>query len=244
LQLQVRAASRNAAIGALVLGTTLSLAPFALASPGPPAVAKGAAAAAPQHAARHHRRRGHAPRPRARLVVKRRVHELGASSTTTVRGTLLPRGRGRLVIVEGVVHRRWRALARARTRANGHFHARVTLGGLGSVALRVRFAGDRRSRGVRVRAGVLLGFRRTLASWYALYGSALACGGRLRAEQLGVANRTLPCGTRVTLRYRGREVTVPVIDRGPYVGGREWDLTGATARRLGFEGVGVVWSTR
>jgi rare lipoprotein A len=36
---------------------------------------------------------------------------------------------------------------------------------------------------------------------------------------------------------------VPVIDRGPYSGAREWDLTGATARRLGFGGVGVVWSS-
>ena len=48
----------------------------------------------------------------------------------------------------------------------------------------------------------------------------------------------------VTFRYGSREVTVPVIDRGPYAGGREWDLTGATARALGFGGVGVVWSTR
>jgi hypothetical protein len=252
LHLQVRAASRLAAIGALALGTTLSLAPLALASSAPSA-ANGAATAPKPAAERHHS--GHAPRShgphpgrparsRARLVVKRRVYELGASSHTMVRGTLLPRGRGRLVIVEGVIHRRWRALARTRTGANGHFRARVTLHGLGSVPLRVRFRGDRRARGARVRAGVLRSFRPTLASWYALYGSALACGGTLRSEQLGVANRTLPCGTRVTLRYRGREVTVPVIDRGPYVGGREWDLTGATARRLGFEGVGVVWSTR
>jgi rare lipoprotein A len=36
---------------------------------------------------------------------------------------------------------------------------------------------------------------------------------------------------------------VPVIDRGPYVAGREWDLTGATARALGFSGAGVIWST-
>ena len=85
-----------------------------------------------------------------------------------------------------------------------------------------------------------------LASWYGpgLYGGHLACGGTLGPGTLGVANKSLPCGTRVTLRYHGREVTVPVIDRGPYVGGREWDLTGATARRLGFDGVGVVWSTK
>ena len=35
-----------------------------------------------------------------------------------------------------------------------------------------------------------------------------------------------------------------VIDRGPYVGGREYDLTGATARRLGFGGHGSILATR
>jgi rare lipoprotein A (peptidoglycan hydrolase) len=35
-----------------------------------------------------------------------------------------------------------------------------------------------------------------------------------------------------------------VIDRGPYVGGRDWDLTGATKTRLGFPSTGTVWATR
>ncbi len=44
---------------------------------------------------------------------------------------------------------------------------------------------------------------------------------------MGVASRTLPCGTKVTFRNpaNGRSVTVPVIDRGPYVSGRIWDMT-------------------
>jgi rare lipoprotein A len=33
---------------------------------------------------------------------------------------------------------------------------------------------------------------------------------------------------------------VPVIDRGPYIAGREWDLTGATAAALGFPGLGQI----
>jgi rare lipoprotein A len=61
---------------------------------------------------------------------------------------------------------------------------------------------------------------------------------------MGVANKTLPCGTEVTLRYDGRTVRVAVIDRGPYVAGREFDLTEATKQALGFGGVGEVWSTR
>jgi rare lipoprotein A (peptidoglycan hydrolase) len=60
---------------------------------------------------------------------------------------------------------------------------------------------------------------------------------------MGVANKTLPCGTLVTLRYGGRTVRVPVVDRGPYVEGREFDLTEATKEALGFAGVGEVWST-
>ena len=55
---------------------------------------------------------------------------------------------------------------------------------------------------------------------------------------MGVANKTLPCGTLVTLRYDGRTVRVAVIDRGPYVAGREFDLTEATKQALGFGGVG------
>ena len=48
----------------------------------------------------------------------------------------------------------------------------------------------------------------------------------------------------MTLRYRGRSVTVPVVDRGPYVAGRDFDLTEATKERLRFPGVGVVLSSR
>ena len=75
-------------------------------------------------------------------------------------------------------------------------------------------------------------FRRALVSWYGpgLYGGHLACGGRLSPSTLGVANKHLPCGTLVTLRHRGRSVRVPVVDRGPYVGAREYDLTKSCVR--------------
>jgi rare lipoprotein A (peptidoglycan hydrolase) len=49
---------------------------------------------------------------------------------------------------------------------------------------------------------------------------------------MGVAHRTLPCGTLVTFRWNGRQVTVPVIDRGPYVAGRQWDLSRALCAYL------------
>jgi rare lipoprotein A (peptidoglycan hydrolase) len=59
--------------------------------------------------------------------------------------------------------------------------------------------------------------------------------------QLGVANKTLPCGTMVTFVYNGRAIRVPVLDRGPYIAGREWDLTGATAEALRFPGLGYIY---
>jgi hypothetical protein len=64
-------------------------------------------------------------------------------------------------------------------------------------------------------------------SWFGpgLYGNGTACGQTMTKTLVGVAHRTLPCGTLVTFRYNGRTVTVPVVDRGPYVVGRTWDLT-------------------
>lgn len=180
----------------------------------------------------------------ARVVTSQRDRDVTTGTPFHVRGTVLPRGRGRRVVVEAGSQGRWHRVARTRTRADGHFDTRVVASQLGTSRLRVRFAGDRRNVAAHVGAGTLQAFRPTLASWYALYGNRTACGQTLGYETLGVANKSLPCGTMVTLRYNGREVTVPVIDRGPYVGGREWDLTGATARTLGFSGAGVIWSTR
>jgi rare lipoprotein A (peptidoglycan hydrolase) len=77
-----------------------------------------------------------------------------------------------------------------------------------------------------------------------LYGSHLACGGSLGSGTLGVAHKSLPCGAKVTIRSQGRTVRVPVVDRGPFVAGREYDLTAATAARLHFRGHGTVWVTR
>jgi hypothetical protein len=67
-------------------------------------------------------------------------------------------------------------------------------------------------------------------SWYGpgFYGNNGACGlvpGGIQKDTVGVAHRTLPCGTKVTFRYNGRTVTTMVIDRGPYVQGRTWDMT-------------------
>jgi rare lipoprotein A (peptidoglycan hydrolase) len=87
------------------------------------------------------------------------------------------------------------------------------------------------------------GLQVSVASEFTDYGLGLACGGVLGRQQLGVAHKTAPCGTLITFTYAGRSLTVPVIDRGPYIAGREWDLTGATAAALGFPGLGrIEWS--
>lgn len=74
-----------------------------------------------------------------------------------------------------------------------------------------------------------------VASFYGpgFYGNRTACGQTLTTTLQGVAHRTLPCGSPVRLAYAGREVTVPVVDRGPHVAGREFDLTYATKTALG-----------
>jgi rare lipoprotein A (peptidoglycan hydrolase) len=85
-------------------------------------------------------------------------------------------------------------------------------------------------------------FRSAGASWYGpgLYGHSTACGQTLLASTVGVAHRNLPCGTMVKFVYHGNAVLAPVIDRGPYVKGRAWDLTAAASEALEFDGVGMV----
>jgi rare lipoprotein A len=88
------------------------------------------------------------------------------------------------------------------------------------------------------------GWHTSIASVYTDYNQGIACGGVLHRDQIGVAHKTAPCGTLITFRYHGRTLQVPVIDRGPYIAGREWDLTGAAAKALGFPGLGPIeWTT-
>jgi rare lipoprotein A len=134
----------------------------------------------------------------------------------------------------------WVTLDRAVTGSAGRYALSYRTKRTGSWPVRVRAATANRLLG---RLNV---YRHAAASWYGpgLFGSHLACGGTLTPGTLGVANKSLPCGTKVSFRYHGRSVRVPVVDRGPYVGGREYDLTSATKQRLGFAGHGMVMATR
>jgi hypothetical protein len=164
----------------------------------------------------------------------------GHSSTVT--GTLRPGLPGKVVLLQRLGNRGWRTIARTLTGVRGRFKLRYLPRQTGSQVVRLRFAGDARDLPARRRLGRLNVYHLAGASWYG-GGGQTACGGALTSSTQGVANKTLPCGTLVTLHYGARTVRVPVIDRGPYVEGREFDLTEATKQALGFGDTGEVWST-
>jgi hypothetical protein len=157
--------------------------------------------------------------------------------TVTVRGSV-PRGSGdRVVLVERSDRRAgWVQIARVRPARDGTFSARWRSSRAGRVRFRARFESAARSAGQadsapQVKVTV---YQPARATWYGpgFYGHRTACGIRLTRRTLGVAHRKLRCGTKVDLYYRGRTIRVPVIDRGPYANGADWDVTGAAAARL------------
>lgn len=183
-----------------------------------------------------------------KLIKVRSRTQAGVSSRNIVRGNsikisgrVLPHGERR-----GVVIRAGGKRLKTNAGRNGHFSRRWSPGGLGSYRIRAQADGNAMAMGSSDNAGKVQVFRPVQASYYGpgFYGGRTACGQTLTTSTQGVAHKTLPCGTRVTLRYRGREVTVPVIDRGPYAAGREYDLTSATRNRLSFGSTGTVLSSR
>jgi rare lipoprotein A len=170
------------------------------------------------------------------VAIARRRLNVESGRRALVSGHVAPAAAGRAVALERRSRRGWRTIDHVRTTSAGTFAFRFRPREPGSALVRVR-AGAHRAR-----VGRLNVYRRAQVSWYGpgLYGGHLGCGGTLTPGTLGVANKTLPCGTKVTLRHGGRTVRVPVVDRGPYVGGREYDLTAATRAKLGFAGVGML----
>jgi rare lipoprotein A (peptidoglycan hydrolase) len=177
------------------------------------------------------------PAAQAAAVSAKRL-DVRAGASARVAGRVRPRA-----VVALEVHRGggWRALDRARSGAFGRYVLRRRVRAPMSVPARLRTAGS-----LTRRLGRLNVYRRTIASWYGpgLYGNGMGCGGVLRPGTIGVAHKSLPCGSRLTLRSGDRTLRVRVIDRGPYVAGREFDLTQATARRLAFVGPGALLVAR
>jgi hypothetical protein len=156
-----------------------------------------------------------------------------------VRGTLLPAMAGETVRLLGREHHRWVRLARTHTGRRGRFDIRFRVPAVSGETLRVVFAGGRFSTAAAAPAGQLAALHYSVASWYYDAGNT-ACGFH---ATYGVANKVLPCGTKVTFSHGGRTVVATVDDRGPFVAGREWDLNQNLAQALGVSGVATVLSS-
>ncbi len=189
----------------------------------------------------HHQR----PSERVRSHISLHVssHNVVGGTRLTLRGRVRPRGARRVKVVVRGPHG---TTVGATSSHSGAFSLRWRPRGVGSYRVRAYGLHDKRVRSSVSAARRVTAYRTAAASYYGpgLYGGALACGGRLEPGTLGVAHKTLPCGSKVRLRYRGRTVTVPVVDRGPYVAGRDFDLTAATRARLRFPTTGVLLSSR
>ena len=164
-----------------------------------------------------------------------------AGDSVKVRGRVAPHGGALVTVFAG-----GKKVETVRSKPDGSFQLRWDAPSAGIYKLSAFARGTYRSTRTRSRARQVNVYRAAQASYYGpgLYGNGTACGQTLTASTMGVANKSLPCGTKVTFRYRGNTVRVPVIDRGPFAGDREWDLTAAAKAKLGFGSTGVVLSTR
>ncbi len=170
-------------------------------------------------------------------------HDVIAGNGVRLDGRVLPGGRRKVKVV---IHGPHGDVVRDATSHHGAYRLRWKPGHTGTYRLRAYAGRNRLAKGSHSVSRRITVYRRAVASYYGpgLYGGALACGGSLQPGTMGVAHKTLPCGSKVTLRYHGRSVTVRVIDRGPYVAGRDYDLTAATKQRLGFPDLGVLLASR
>ncbi len=183
-----------------------------------------------------------APKASSALRVTRTRLNVRTGRTALVQGTLRPGRSGGAITLERRSGKGWKTIDKARTSRTGRFTLKVRRRSVDTAQVRIRFAGDGTARAAQRRVGRLNVYRPALASWYGpgLFGNKLGCGGTLYAGTVGVAHKSLPCGTRIVLRNGSRIVRTRVIDRGPYVGAREFDLTQATKQRLGFGSTGTV----
>jgi rare lipoprotein A len=168
---------------------------------------------------------------------------------TRFRGNVPADQAGRTVTVERFddATQTWSAVTTATIAADGTYVASWRADRVGEHRVRAVLGAD--GQAVAATATPELGItihRPARATWYgpSFYGRRTACGQRMSRTLLGVAHRTLPCGTQVAVLYRGRRITVPVVDRGPFANGAHYDLTAATAQALGFEHTDRVGAVR
>lgn len=166
-------------------------------------------------------------------------------SRLVVSGTTTTGQPGETVQIERLgreTHYRWAVTATTRIQSDGTFSAVWKVNHIGRFQLRA-VAGSATSHAASaVPTVTITSYRPSVATIYGpgLWGHSTACGQTLGHRTVGVANRTLPCGTQVALLYHGHTLVVPVIDRGPYANGADWDLTSATAHKLGVTGTATI----
>lgn len=163
-----------------------------------------------------------------------------AGRTVEVKGRIKPAGPRRVIVKAGG------RKIKTKTNRRGRFSADWKVPSTGKYRVKVRAKGDDRAAASGDRAGRVIAYRKAYASYYGpgLYGNRTACGQTLTPDTLGVAHKTMPCGTKLTLRHGSKSVNVQVIDRGPYADGREFDLTEATKNRLGFGSTGWILTSK
>ena len=157
----------------------------------------------------------------------------------TASGVLYPIAPSRTIVLQQKVQGEWRFLGKASVR-EGRYSYRFAARHSGYRRIRGIFRGDSTNTQSRSLEPLRV-YNPAIATWYGpgFYGNRTACGQTLGTGTVGVAHRTLPCGTKVGILYRGRTVMLEVIDRGPY-SHADWDLTEAAARRLRFQGSGTI----
>jgi hypothetical protein len=164
------------------------------------------------------------------------------------RGSIPRSDAGRIVTIDRLddLTNTWTPVAHATAAPDGSYVARWKADRAGRLALRARVESPDAAAASSAPQLAMTVYRTAKATWYGpgFYGRRTACGTRLRKDTLGIAHRTLPCGTMVTIFYKGQTVTVPVIDRGPFSIGARWDLTAATAQAVGFQTTDVVGTLR
>jgi rare lipoprotein A len=114
---------------------------------------------------------------------------------------------------------------------------------LAALALTRRDSGsDRSLPGAVAVPGTENGYYTTRAAPYGPTAShrRTACGQPFTKTTEGVAHPVLPCGVRLYIRFHGREVLTQVVDRGPNVPGREFDITKALANRIDLHGTQTI----
>lgn len=178
-----------------------------------------------------------------RLTLKVSPDDTFIGRRVTMSGRLLPVRSGRYVRLKQKVRGEWRLIKKVPVK-DGRFSGSFEVHRKGFRKVRAVFRGDGLSTRKRKTKDLTI-YRPDKATWYGpgFYGNTTACGKTLRSGTLGVAHRNLPCGSKVSILYGGRTITVSVIDRGPYTDAN-WDLTEETAERIGFSGSGTIGVTR